>query len=392
MKIGIVLSGIPKYSETFFHYKIKGLSEAGFEVKIFTGDKRQKEFPYKQYPAYPVLSGKPLRQFFLTLIILIKTLFIAPKRFLRLYSGEMKDGKSIGEILKTIYINAHIITHELDWLHFGFAATAIRRELAAGVMGAKMGVSFRGYDINIYPLKNPGCYDRLWKNVDKVHTISEYLFQKAVSMGLNSKTPHEKITPAIEPDKFKIRNSDGSLGNRIHILTVGRLNWIKDYETAIETMKILKSKGISFDYNIIGSGSELERLKFAVYQSGLENEVNFFGIKSHEEVRVLMMNTDIYLQTSMQEGFCVSVLEAQAAGLPCIVSDADGLRENVIDNFTGWIVKKRRPDLFAKKIIEVIKMSNEERLEIMNNARARAEKDFSIKLQNEKFRNFFLQI
>lgn len=389
MKIGIVLPGIPKYSETFFNYKIKGLSESGHEIKLFTGDKRQRGFPYKQYTAYPVYSGKPLRQIVLTAYVLLLTLFKAPVRFIKLYSAEKKNGTTLSGILKVIYINAHILNHNLDWLHFGFAATALKRESVAKVIGAKMGVSFRGYDINIYPLKNPGCYDRLWKSADKIHTISDYLFNKAVTLGLNEYIPHEKISPAIDFKKFKCKNLDGKLNEKIRILTIGRLNWIKDYETAISAMKILKDKGISFEYNIAGSGNELERLKFAVYQSGLDNEINFLGMKSHNEVNELMINSEIYLQTSMQEGFCVSVLEAQATGLLCVVSDADGLKENVLDKETGWIVSRRRPDLFAEKIIEIINMSKSDRQKIVMNARARAENEFSIELQNEKFRDFF---
>ena len=59
---------------------------------------------------------------------------------------------------------------------------------------------------------------------------------------------------------------------------------------------------------------------------------------------------DIYIQPSIQEGFCNSVLEAQAMGLLVIVSDAEGLHENVINNVTGWVVKKRNPILLSEKL------------------------------------------
>ncbi|MBK7870836.1 MAG: glycosyltransferase family 4 protein [Saprospiraceae bacterium] len=49
---------------------------------------------------------------------------------------------------------------------------------------------------------------------------------------------------------------------------------------------------------------------------------------------------DIYLQYSIQEGFCNAVLEAQAMGLLCIVSDAEGLPENILHGQTGWVVPK----------------------------------------------------
>ena len=48
-----------------------------------------------------------------------------------------------------------------------------------------------------------------------------------------------------------------------------------------------------------------------------------------------MKNSDVYIQSSVQEGFGNAVLEAQASGLCCIVSDAEGLSENVLNEKTG---------------------------------------------------------
>ncbi len=104
-----------------------------------------------------------------------------------------------------------------------------------------------------------------------------------------------------------------------------------------------------------------------------------------------MNESDIYLQTSLQEGFCVSVLEAQAAGLLCVVSDVEGLKENVVDGSTGWIVNRRDPEAFANKIVEVINLSDDKRKEIALNARKRVETDFKIEDQKLKFVNFFTE-
>ncbi|MEZ4824310.1 MAG: glycosyltransferase family 4 protein [Ignavibacteria bacterium] len=103
----------------------------------------------------------------------------------------------------------------------------------------------------------------------------------------------------------------------------------------------------------------------------------------------MMENADIYLQTSMQEGFCGSVLEAQAKGLLCVVSDADGLKENVIDEKTGWISERRNPSAFADKIEMIINMPEEKRKEIALNARKRIEADFNLEDQRDRFIKFF---
>ena len=81
--------------------------------------------------------------------------------------------------------NQHIISEPLDWLHFGFGTLALHRENVAAAMGAKMAVSFRGFDIGIYPLKYPGCYLKLWNKVDKIHVISNDIRELVYKHGFN---------------------------------------------------------------------------------------------------------------------------------------------------------------------------------------------------------------
>lgn len=393
MKIGLVLPELPRYSETFFNYKIKGLRKNGHEVIVFTSPGSNENWK----PDYKVVNAPPSDGSRLALIayripmalvtVLAKS-FKAAKKF---YLLEREKGRSFPDCVKSIYLNSHILAEEVDRLHFGFATTSLGRENVAAAKNISMSASLRGFDINVYPLKNPGCYDLLWKRVDKIHTISGYLIGKARSMGLPMNVPYMKITPAIRLSDFPLKENPGRVGNPLKILTVGRLNWIKDYETAISSLEILKRRGIEFTYNIAGDGPELERIKFAVHQAGIDDCVTFEGKLPHEKTSELMRNSDIYLQTSLQEGFCVSVLEAQASGLMCVVSDADGLRENVAEGESGFIAKRRDPESFADAMINAAGISEDERLQRALEARERVERMFSMEQQNELFNRFFTE-
>ncbi len=392
MRIGLVLPDLPQYSETFFNYKIKGLVNNGHEVVVFTARNKKPDLEclYKVRFAPTVRKGNPLAQVFHFAVTIMKLFTTSSNRARKFISLEKTDGKSYTGAIKSLYLNSHILSEEIDRLHFGFATSALQRENVAGSIGAKMSVSFRGFDINVFPLKHPGCYELLWKRVEKVHTISDYLRTKAVKMGLPENTPYLKITPAIDISRFSFKNDCEKFHDPIRILTVGRLNWIKDYETAISALGVLKMNGVKFTYEIIGEGNEMERLKFAAYQTGIWDSVKFSGKVSHEEIAKRMQASDIYLQTSMQEGFCVSVLEAQATGLICIVSDADGLKENVVDRVTGFIAERRNPRDFAARISEVISFTEAERMQIAHAARKRVEEEFSVEKQNQLFNEFFL--
>lgn len=389
MKIGIVLPDVPQYSETFFSSKIKILEEAGIKVTVFGGSRKTIRHNFRYSGAYPVNKTSKIKQTLTFLYVLAITFIRTPVRSFKLIKAERSDGNSTYESLKALYLNAHILPYKLDWIHFGFATMALKRENIGSVTGAKTGVSFRGYDINIYPLKNPGCYKKLWKKADKVHSISKYLYRKALSTGLSPATDHEIISPSVDTSYFRMRDFAGEIKSPVRILTVGRLNWIKNYETAISAMKILKDRNIEFRYEIVGAGSEYERLKFAVYQCGLSDNIIFTGKTDHSKVRTKMYESDIYLQTSYQEGFCVSVLEAQSTGMLCIVSNADGLTENIIDGETGWVVSRRNPKGFADMITEILNMPSEKRKEIVTKAADRIKNEYDTKEQKKKFLNFY---
>ena len=252
-----------------------------------------------------------------------------------------------------------------------------------------MSCSLRGQDISLFPYNSNESYELLFKKIDKIHTISYSLYEQAIRLGLSKKINFEKITPAIDIDFFKPSINKNELSDPIRILTVGRLTIQKGYDFMFDALKILKNRGLNFEYRVIGEGNYYEALSYATHYLGLKNYIKFLGKKNQKEILNQMDWADIYVQPSIQEGFCNSVVEAQAMGLLIVVSDAQGLIENIVDGETGWVVSKRNASAIANKIIEISKLdSNEIRL-YQSKARRRAALNFSLNDQNEKFRKFF---
>jgi glycosyltransferase involved in cell wall biosynthesis len=386
MKIGIVLPSVPSYSETFFTSKIKGLQANGFEVILFVNNFSTKTALNCTIISSPKFSKNKLKNSFLSFYYFLKTFIFTFKSTHKLYELNRKDNLTILQNIKNIIINCHILTQKLDWLHFGFGTMAIDRENTAESIGAKMAVSFRGFDIGIYPIKHPNCYDKLWKKVDKIHVISDDIEDLVSKYGFKDQYKIEKITPAIDINYFKTNNSERDL-NRI--ITVARLNWKKGLEYTLEALKIVKENGVEFQYYIIGDGIEIERLQFAVYQLGLKENVFFLGKLSRKQVKEEMEKSTYYIQYSLQEGFCNAVLEAQAMGLVCFVSDAEGLSENILNNETGFVIPKRNPLLLANKIIEVSNSSNQDKVQLTNKAIQRINSTFTIHNQTQQFVGFY---
>lgn len=384
-QIGIVLSQPPSYSETFFNSKIKGLQDSGYTVTLFVQQNRSGYTSCKVIEAPKVYRSK--LRLLLSFIGVFFSLLPYRLRVFRYMRLERAAGIGFGQVLKHIYIHAHLLRSTLDWLHFGFATMALESEHVAKAIGAKMAVSCRGYDLDVYPLKYPKAYRLLWTHTDKVHAISNYMLQRAYATGLPSTTPSAIIPPAVLVPE--LGPSKGLISSPVQITSIARLHWIKGLSDTLEALALLKQDGLQFHYRIIGEGPELASLKFAVHQLGLTDEVVFCGRLAHDAAMRVLEHSSIYIQYSYSEGFCNAVLEAQVRGCLCVVSDGGALPENVIDEQTGWVVEKRNASALAKRLLEVIHLPEAEQHRIRQAAIERVTTRFNLKDQHQAFLAFY---
>ena len=375
MKIGIVLSKPPSYSETFFNSKIKGLIANGYHVVLCV---QYNAVIYNECPVLiaPKVYKNRVKQALKSTLVLLQLL---PhfKRVFRFVSLEKNSGRSKSQILKNIYTNAHLLKSNLDWVHFGFTTLALQSEHVAETLNAKMAVSCRGYDMDVYPLKYPNCYSLIWEKADKIHAISHYMLEKAIEHGMPKTKDHAVITPAVDTVKFS-NSYDSNQNTVINITTIARLHWIKGLATTLEALAILKQSNIQFKYTIIGKGAEYEALSFAIHQLKLSDCVILSGDLPQAEVIKRLKHTDVYIQYSETEGFCNAVLEAQAMGCLCVVSDGGALPENIIHQKTGWVVPKHNPKALAQTITDVLQLDTNTKQNIKSAARQRVSDHFKI--------------
>lgn len=388
MKIGLVLPAVPAYSETFFRSKISGLVAQGHEVLLFVNSPTlaTNYSGARIVPSFPTQGNRFLlvvRALF-TLFLLFITHF---KNVIRFFKLERKDGTPGLMILHQLLINSSLLASRLDWLHFGFGTMTLGRENVAEAIGARMAVSFRGFDYYVYPVKHPKCYDKLYAKKVRYHVLSQSMKRGLVEQGISEATIHV-IPPAIATDFFT-REQTYSPKPYLQLLTVGRLHWIKGLDYILEALGLLHQKGIAFQYSIIGTGPEEERLRFTAHQLGIAELVTFAAKQSSESIKQHLEQTDLYVQYSIQEGFGNAVLEAQAMGVYCIVSDAEGLRENVLEGVTGNIVEKRNPQMLCEYIEKQLLLSGEQRLTNSLKGIERVKDEFRIEKQLEKFMNFY---
>lgn len=108
----------------------------------------------------------------------------------------------------------------------------------------------------------------------------------------------------------------------IVLVSVGRLIKRKGYEEALKALSELNNKNVK--YLIMGEGPEEENLKGLTKRLGLENSVKFLGYVPEEKKFQYLSVSDIYILSSLHEGFGICLLEAMYCGLPIVSTDNGG--------------------------------------------------------------------
>jgi glycosyltransferase involved in cell wall biosynthesis len=111
------------------------------------------------------------------------------------------------------------------------------------------------------------------------------------------------------------------------VISVGNLREGKNYDCAISGIAADRNIVAEADihYLICGDGPEGQRLKTKVRELGLVDRIHFLGVRI--DVADLLSAADLFLSTSLFEGMPLSVLEALAASLPCLLSPLEEHRE-----------------------------------------------------------------
>lgn len=143
----------------------------------------------------------------------------------------------------------------------------------------------------------------------------------------------------------KLNNEDFILGN------IGSLKKAKNQQFLLEVIQNLKVKAKKVKLILVGSGPLEEVLKQKCKEYGIQEEVIFMGAR--DDIDVILNSMDVFVFPSSFEGLGLVLLEAQAAGLPCVVSEAI---QQEADLQLGLFRKLNLSDggeSWANKIIEV---------------------------------------
>jgi glycosyltransferase involved in cell wall biosynthesis len=172
------------------------------------------------------------------------------------------------------------------------------------------------------------------------------------------------------------------------LVCAARLSKQKGIDILLQAVARVVRDGLCCKCVIVGDGPLREQLGEQAREMGLSGHVFFEGFR--EDVRPYLQAGSAFVLASHQEGLPLSILEAMACGLPCIVTDVGGNAEAITHQLNGLVVPPGSVDAIASAI-SYLATHPHERAQMSRAARATASEAFDIESSMAEIKRVILK-
>jgi len=229
-----------------------------------------------------------------------------------------------------------------------------------GLLGALSGfhpfvLSVWGSDVYGRPKLSPLHKIILKWNLSKADKILSTSMVMARKTNLYTSKNIELTPFGVDLSLFKKNNTENNK-NCFIIGNVKSLQPIYGIDILIKAFKliVLQNPDIELKLEIVGKGSEENKLKRLTEDLEIQDKVDFIGFIDHSNLPQYYNSFNVAVFLSNKESFGVSAIEAMACECPVVVSDAEGFTEVVSHEHNGFIVPKQNPEAAAVAIQKFI--------------------------------------
>ncbi|GFI04083.1 N-acetylgalactosamine-N,N'-diacetylbacillosaminyl-diphospho-undecaprenol 4-alpha-N-acetylgalactosaminyltransferase [Lachnospiraceae bacterium] len=196
------------------------------------------------------------------------------------------------------------------------------------------------YDLSGYcPLMDRPYYEK----ADRIYCVSNHITEELKKIFPTCEDKIETFYNFTDADWIRERAKEGTVPEIkrqegvLCLLTAARLEYVKAFDVAIQTMALMKRKGIKAVWYVIGEGALHNQLEKEIKEEGVDD--CFFLLGARENPYPYIAACDIYLQETRFEGFCTSITEAVILGKRVVASDCGGNAEQLSYYGTGILTK-----------------------------------------------------
>lgn len=196
---------------------------------------------------------------------------------------------------------------------------------------------------------------------------------KAVTYGMNPE--RTVVFPwGVDLQHFAPDNRKSEIVNQKSFTLFCNRSWESRYGVDVLARAFVKVARQNPDVELLllNGGSQGRVIREILQRGGVLERVTFTGQVSQRDLPRFYHMADLYISPSHVDGSSVSLMEALACGIPCLVSDIPANKEWVTENENGWLFPDGDADALAAKILTVI-AQREELAEVDRAARRSAE-------------------
>ncbi|MGL5352901.1 MAG: glycosyltransferase, partial [Clostridium sp.] len=210
--------------------------------------------------------------------------------------------------------------------------------------------------IRLFSTKYLACSDNAGK----------YLFGNNI---VNNKK-YEKLPNYIDYDKFincnsgSIREELGISEDDIVVGHVGRFIAAKNHKFIIDIIANMVQENNKVKCILVGNGDLDNEIRKKVKDLGLEEKIHFLGIRN--DIEKIVKDLDLFILPSIYEGLGLVLLEAQSAGIPCLVSEAIQPEADLNIGLVSSLKLSDSVDVWTSKGLKMINIPKVEEEEILN--------------------------
>ncbi|KGJ11782.1 colanic acid biosynthesis glycosyltransferase WcaL [Paracoccus versutus] len=169
-------------------------------------------------------------------------------------------------------------------------------------------------------------------------------------------------------------------GEPLRLFSCGRLNAVKGHDHLIQTVALLRARGIDTRLEIAGEDEQggtgyHRQLDALIAEKGLSDAVTLLGAVNETSVREGLERAHVFALASLNEGISVAIMEAMAMEMPVVVTDVGGNHELITSGRDAILVPPERPEVMADEIARLHADPDEAR-RLAQASRARVAADF----------------
>jgi glycosyltransferase involved in cell wall biosynthesis len=199
---------------------------------------------------------------------------------------------------------------------------------------------------------------------------------KVVHNGVSTRDFH-----CLDAERRRIRGEYGVGPGTNLIVAVGRLDEAKDYPNLFAALVRLGADAPAYKLLVAGDGPLRGELAELIARFRLDDRVRLLGVR--RDVPALLSASDLFVLSSVREGFPMVIGEAMSAGCMVVATDCGGVSEFLGE--TGLLVPAANPEALAQALRTALLLSNSERRQYGLAAQRRVQELYSLEVALKKW-------